>query len=118
MAVDDDRFILASLQRSLRKQTELQVDIFNNPFEAIEHAKISRYDVFISDYMMPGLSGVEFLANIKSLQPDSVRIILSGQDDMDTVIRATEKAGLFCFISKPVQREELIETIHRALNRD
>ena len=115
MAVDDDKYILATMQRSLRHLKNFQVDTFNDPQAAIEHARNTRYDIFLSDYMMPGLDGISFLSKIKSLQPDSIRIILSGKDDKDTVIKATNAAGLFRFISKPVKRDDLIETINQAL---
>ena len=115
LALDDDKFILASLQRSLRNEKNWQVETFNDPFDALEHASHQHYDLFLSDYQMMGIDGIEFLARIKSLQPASVRIILSGQDSNELISKAINEAGVYSVVCKPVQQHELIATINLAL---
>ena len=115
LALDDDKFILASLQRSLRKEKNWQVETFNDPLEALEHAHHQQYDLFLSDYQMPGLDGIEFLAKIKTLQPASVRIILSGQGSNEIAHKAIKEAGVSSVVTKPVQQHELITAINQAL---
>jgi len=115
LALDDDKFILASLLRSLRSEKNWQVDTYNDPTIALEHAHHQNYDLFLSDYQMPGLNGIEFLSRIKLLQPASVRIILSGQDSNELVQKAIKEAGVYSVVSKPVQQHELIATINLAL---
>jgi two-component system probable response regulator PhcQ len=115
MAVDDERNVLDGLLRTFRLQNQWQVETFDDPLEALERAKTSRFDLFLSDYKMPAMNGVEFLSEIKSLQPDSMRLILSGQADLDSIIRAINEAGIYRFITKPVQKYELIATITLAL---
>lgn len=115
LALDDDKFILASLQRTLRKEKNWHVQTFNDPFDALEHAHHQHYDLFLSDYQMPGLDGIEFLAKIKTLQPASVRIILSGQDSNEIAHKAIKEAGVYSVVTKPVQQHELITAINQAL---
>lgn len=114
LLVDDDKFILASLQRALRKEKEWQLGTFHDPMEALEHARDQHYDLFISDYRMPGINGIEFLAEVKSLQPASMRIILSGDNNAELVQQAIEEAGVHHFVSKPVQQDQLITIINEA----
>lgn len=116
LVLDDDKFILASLQRLLRNNKSWHVDIYNDPFAALEHAHNEHYDLFLSDYQMMGMDGIEFLAQIKSLQPASGRIILSGDCSNELLEKATRDAGVYCVVSKPVQPAELISTINLALN--
>lgn len=115
MALDDDKFILASLRRSLRKEKNWHVETFFDAEDALADARDKRYDLFLSDYQMPGIDGIEFLTKIKTLQPASMRIILSGQDSMELVQQAIKEAGIYTFVSKPVQQLELIEVINKAL---
>ena len=115
LALDDDKFILASLQRSLRNEKNWHVETFNTPFDALEHARHQHYDLFLSDYQMMGMDGIEFLAKMKLLQPASVRIILSGDDCNELTQKAIARAGVYSVISKPVQKHELITTINLAL---
>ncbi len=115
MLLDDDKFILASLQRSLKKQKDWQIETFFDPVAALKQAGKQRYDLFLSDYQMPGTDGVKFLTKIKSLQPEAMRIMLSGQDNVDFVESDIKQAGIYRFITKPVQTCELIDTIKQAL---
>ena len=115
MALDDDKFILASMQRSLRKQKNWQIETFFDPVTALQSAHQQRYDLFLSDYQMPGIDGIEFLTKIKLLQPSSISIILSGQNDQKLIEKAIKEAGIYRFITKPVKNDELISAISMAL---
>ena len=115
MALDDDKFILASMQRSLRKQKNWQIETFFDPVCALESAHQQQYDLFLSDYQMPGIDGIEFLTKIKSLQPSATSIILSGQNDQELIKKAIKVAGIYRFVTKPVKNDELIKVISSAL---
>lgn len=115
MIVDDDKFIIASIERSLHGQKNWQVDTFSDPIEALRQAEKNKYDLFLSDYMMPAMDGLSFLEKINSLQPDSIRLMLSGEDSCELDITAKEKANVFSYVMKPVQKKDLIEKINDAL---
>ncbi len=111
MLVDDEENILKALKRALLVNRQWQVDTYNNVQEALKAAQTMLYEVIISDYRMPSMDGVEFLCQVKELQPDSVRIILSGQSDMSALIKAINDAEIFRFIPKPWTDYDLISTI-------
>ena len=123
MLVDDEESILKSLQRLLRmapctcgKRTfALEIDTFSSPEKALEHAKHEQYDLFISDYRMPGMDGIEFLKAVKEVQPDAARLILSGYADLNALVRAVNEVGIERFIGKPWNDYELLSAIGQAL---
>lgn len=127
MLVDDEEPILKALQRVLRvapcaygkKTYALEVRAFASPQEALEHARHEPYDLFISDYRMPGMDGIEFLKAAKEIQPDAARIILSGYADLNALLRAVNEVGIERFIGKPWNDYELTSAIAQALaNRE
>lgn len=115
MIVDDEENVLHSLRRNLSKQKEWEIITYSDPLEAIDMASNSNFDLFLSDYRMPGMNGVEFLIETKKYNPYSMRIILSGATDFDGLVDAINKAEIYRFIAKPVDANELIRTINQAL---
>jgi len=115
LLVDDDAFILASLQRSLKKQKDWQVETLCDPEAALTRAGEQSYDLFLSDYQMPGTDGIKLLAKIRKIQPEAIRIMLSGQDNIECMEENIEAAGIYRFINKPVRADELIAAIDHAL---
>lgn len=123
MIVDDEESILKSLQRLLRhvpcshcgKTFPLEVSIFSEPAIALEHARHEPFDLFISDYRMPGMDGVEFLKAVKEVQPDAARLILSGYADLNALLRAVNEVGIDRFIGKPWNDFELTAAIAQSL---
>jgi DNA-binding NtrC family response regulator len=115
MLVDDEAQLLEGLRRSLHHRHDWQVDLFDNPIRALEQATAVEYDLIISDYQMPSMDGVTFLKQVRNLLPDSIRLILSGTADLEVIIKAINEAGIYRFISKPVQRYDLVATIDQAL---
>ena len=116
MLLDDDKFILASLQRSLRKEKDWLVEIFHDPVAALESVNQQHYDLIMSDYQMPVMSGIEFLAQVKRLQPETIRIILSGDASQELVHQAEVEADVHDFVCKPIKQPELIAKLTEAFN--
>ena len=116
LCVDDELNLLLSLQRQLRKQ--FHIDCALGPekaLEAIEHE--APYAVIVSDLQMPGMNGLELLAKAKELSPDSVRIMLTGQADLETAIAAVNQGNIFRFLTKPCSAEELAHTLEAAVEQ-
>ena len=123
MIVDDEEFILKALQRLLRhvpcshgnKVFTLEVTVFSEPLKALEHARHEPFDLFISDFRMPLMDGVEFLKAVKEIQPDAARLILSGYADLNALLRAVNEVGIDRFIGKPWNDFELTAAIAQSL---
>ena len=116
LCVDDELNILLSLQRQLRKQFHIESAL--GPEKAL--AAIERdgpYAVIVSDLQMPGMNGLELLAKVKQRCPESVRIMLTGQADMETAIAAVNQGNIFRFLTKPCSAEELACTLAAAIEQ-
>lgn len=115
MIVDDEPNILNSLKRIFNKEKDIEIETYDKPKDALKRAQTSLFDLFISDYRMPEIDGVEFLTETKKLQPESMRIILSGYTDLDALLGAINQAHIYRFISKPWDDYGLITTVKQAL---
>jgi len=116
LCVDDELNILLSLQRQLRKQFHLESALGpEKALAAIEHE--GPYAVVVSDLQMPGMNGLDLLAKVRELSPDTVRIMLTGQADLETAIAAVNQGNIFRFLTKPCSAEELAATLDAALQQ-
>jgi two-component system probable response regulator PhcQ len=123
LILDDEDSILKSLTRLFRvapctvgnKTFTLEVEAFVSPLEAILRARHEPFDLFLSDYRMPEMDGIEFLKAVKGIQPDSARLILSGYADLNALVRAVNEVGIDRFIGKPWNDYELLSAIAQSL---
>ncbi len=113
LLVDDEPNVLNALRREL--QGDYAVEAFSNPHEALQHCQKTRFDLAIVDYKMPEMTGVEFLSQFGKLQPDAVRLMLSGEADFKALIDTINEAHIDRFISKPWNLIELTLTLAFAL---
>ena len=115
--VDDELNILDSYRRKFRKM--YAVTIANSGAEAIELIKnnIDKYKVIVTDYKMPNMDGIELLTNIKNLNTDIVRVIITGQADLDITIKAINNGNIFRFLTKPCESETLIAVIDASIKQ-
>ena len=112
--VDDEPNILEGLERMLFPlQRHYKMTFAGSGKEAIEYMKEAHFDVIVSDMRMPGMDGAQLLAEVKRSYPDTLRFILTGQSDSETVMRAARDAHQF--ISKPCKPALLQECVDRAL---
>ncbi|WP_373991368.1 response regulator [Duganella sp. BuS-21] len=119
LLVDDEPNMLSALQRALRQSKPLagaQIETFTNPFEALNRICVCEFDLVVSDFMMPEMSGGEFLQALKDVAPTTVRIMLSASTDFQTAMTAINEAQVFRFISKPWQQSELEQNMLQALD--
>lgn len=115
LLVDDDAHILSALQRNLAGT--YRVDTSERPAEALEAVRQNAYSVVLSDLQMPGMSGIEFLAGVKEISPDSVRILLTGHADLDTAIAAVNEGNIFRLLTKPCAHATLTQAFDAAVNQ-
>lgn len=114
MVVDDEDNILYALRRVLSGNDQ-DVELFSNPHEALRRVQVAIFDLIISDYRMPDMDGVHFLCEVKKLQPESMRIIISGHADMQGLSGAINEAEIFRFVRKPWDDYDLQATVQNAL---
>lgn len=77
------------------------VETCSSPVEALARAAEVTYDLVMTDYRMPEMDGIVFLEAFRQLQPDAMRLMLSGQADSGALIDAINKSEIYAFINKP-----------------
>ena len=116
LCVDDELNILLALQRQLRKQFHMESALgADKALAAIRSS--GPYAAVVSDLQMPGMNGLELLARVKELAPDTVRIMLTGQADLETAIAAVNQGNIFRFLTKPCSADELAATLEAAVEQ-
>lgn len=112
--VDDEVNMLASFQRMLRGRFDLETAASGR--EGLQTiAAGGPFAVVVADMRMPGMDGVEFLAKVKELTPDTVRLMLTGNADLDTAIRAVNEGSIFRFLTKPCSQDLLVKSVEAGL---
>jgi CheY-like chemotaxis protein len=114
MLVDDEPNILSSLQRLLRPLGHRILQAGSGK-EGLALLEQQRVDIIISDQRMPEMTGVEFLSIAKERFPDTIRIILTGYAEIETVVNAINKGSVYRFLAKPWEESDLLETLRKAL---
>lgn len=123
LCVDDEHFILDSLKRMLRREfgKAYQVELAEDGNEALSIVhkcltESSEVVLVISDYMMPRMKGDELLQKIHEIMPRTIKIMLTGQADIEGIRNVVNYANLYRYLTKPWQIEDLRLTIREALN--
>jgi response regulator RpfG family c-di-GMP phosphodiesterase len=114
--VDDEPQVLEGIQRSLRKQVDLQTA--TSGVEGLRLLKeAGPFALVVSDMRMPNMNGAQFLAKAREQNPDTVRMILSGQADLQATIAAVNEGHIYRFLNKPCPVEQLLASIEDGLNQ-
>ncbi|MDY7578231.1 response regulator [Herbaspirillum sp. RTI4] len=116
LLVDDEKNILSALNRLLRRD-DYTILMANSGAEALEILSKTHVDVIVSDQRMPGMSGVEFFRIAKKTHPDSVRIVLSGYTELESVTAAVNEGSIYKFLTKPWDDVQLSEQIAEAFRK-
>ena len=114
--VDDEPEVLEGFQRTLRKHYRLDTALGGE--EGLRNlAEQGPYAVVVSDMRMPGMDGIQFLAQVRKLAPDSVRLMLTGNADLQTAIHAVNEGSIFRFLTKPCAPEALNGALTAAIQQ-
>ena len=115
--VDDDEIVLTSLSSLLSLETDYEVKTFLSSEEALKYIKNEDTDLVISDYLMPEMDGITFLGEVRKLKPEIPRIILTGYADKENAIKAINEVGLFQYIEKPWNNDDILIVLRNGLEK-
>jgi two-component system, NtrC family, nitrogen regulation response regulator NtrX len=113
LIIDDDANTLASLARAFRLAGH-EATVCDNAARALELAKAERYDLILSDVVMPGRDGIALLEDLKNIGVSSPVVMMSGQASIEMAVRAT-RLGAVDFLEKPVSTEKLLLTVENTV---
>lgn len=125
LCVDDEEMVLVALRQQVEDALgeDCVIEIATSGEEALEiitelvEEDEVRIVLIVSDWLMPGMKGDEFLIQAHKLCPNVEKIMLSGQADPEAIQRAKDEADLKEFISKPWDANHLLETIKESLSK-
>jgi response regulator RpfG family c-di-GMP phosphodiesterase len=114
--VDDEPNVLDAIQRTLRKHVEIQTATSGAEGLRVLQAA-GPFALVVSDMRMPSMSGPQFLARVREQEPETVRMILSGQADLQATIAAVNEGHIYRFLSKPCPPDQLLAAVTDGLNQ-
>jgi response regulator RpfG family c-di-GMP phosphodiesterase len=113
LLVDDEESILHALKRMLRLEG-YRILTAQNASTGLELLASNKVQVVLSDQRMPEMTGTEFLTRVKDLYPDTVRMVLSGYSEINTVTEAINRGAIYRYLSKPWRDDEVKQEIRSA----
>lgn len=124
LCVDDERIVLLSLRDQITKNFAERyryefAESVEEAWEVIEELSVDQIEILIivSDWLMPGMRGDQFLAQVHQKFPKIVTVLLSGQADAAAIERARQSANLYAYVPKPWEEDRLIDVIRNGLER-
>lgn len=113
LIIDDDANTLASLSRAFRLAGH-EASVCDNAARALEMAKVERFDLILSDVVMPGRDGISLLEDLKNAGVESSVVMMSGQATIEMAVKAT-RLGAGDFLEKPISTEKLLLTVENVV---
>ncbi len=117
LILDDEEMVLTSLRSFLELETDYEIVTFTSATEALEYTKKNKINLVVSDYLMPEMDGISFLAKVKEIDPNATRIILTGYADKENAIKAINEVSLFQYIEKPWDNDNLKLVIRNGIDK-
>jgi two-component system, response regulator PhcR len=115
LAVDDEPANLRMLERLLRTEFRvLKAESAEEAMKLLQHEKVS---LLITDQRMPGMSGTDLLKKSRAIDPDMVRMVITGNTDSETFIEAIKNSGAIRVINKPWDPDKVLSSIKTALEK-
>lgn len=116
LIVDDEPNVVSSLKRVLISQDREILSAYSAEEAWRLLQEKGEVEVIICDNKLPGLSGVEFLSKVKTVYPQTVRVLITGYPDLTTVTEAIAKADIWRYLLKPIEIEELKTLVTQAFD--
>ncbi len=119
LIVDDEKMITSTLSTLIKMLLKCNVTTYNDPGQALtcEELLNNNIDLIISDFMMPGMNGLEFLKSAKDISPNTVTIMLTGYADKENAIRSINEIGIYYYMEKPWDNNQLIKIIENGIEK-
>jgi DNA-binding NtrC family response regulator len=116
VCIDDDPTVLTTVARCLRRE-QLDVRPTESPLEALRWIAADDVAVIVCDYDMPSMTGAQLAGKARMLRPETVRILLTGRNTVETAVDGINQGEIFRFIAKPFDFEELRGAVLAAVER-
>jgi DNA-binding NtrC family response regulator len=119
LVVDDEEMVLNSMKAFFAIESNYKLLTYTSALKAMEDLERNslKVDLVISDYQMPGMDGIAFLAKVKEMLPMVPRILLTGYADKENAIEAINNVGLYQYIQKPWDNDDLKLAIRNGLEK-
>ncbi len=117
IVVDDEKIVTSAFKTLFAVEGIKGGAYFNSPLEALEYMKNDAPDLIISDFLMPDMNGLEFLREAKKMYPETSMILLTGYADKENAIKAINEIGLYKYIEKPWDNDDLMMNIRNGIER-
>jgi len=115
--VDDEQSIRNAIERMYLERDDVRCLFAASGQEGLDILAQEEVWVVVSDYLMPGMRGIEFLSKVKGIRPDTIRIMMTAYADLTIAIDAINKSEAYRFVTKPWNNKELMDTVDEALMR-
>lgn len=118
LVVDDEAQVGKAICRILKmeKLESVYADSGESALESIKTA-VQPFSLILSDQQMPGMQGTQFLEHAKRLNPETIRFLLTGYSEMQTIINAVNKGSVQGYLSKPWDNDEIIQAIRSGIGQ-
>lgn len=117
LLLDDEPAVVESIRDLMELETDYRVFIATRPLEALGIIKRKSIDVVVTDFLMPEMNGIDFLIKAKKIKENLTSIILTGYADKENAIRAINEVGIYYYIEKPWDNDDLLLIIKNAVER-
>lgn len=114
LLIDDESSVIRALMRVFRKEGYSLLSA-EDPEEALTLIQKNKIDLIICDHKMPNMTGIELLTHAKQISPDTVRILITGCNDINVAISAINEGSIYYYISKPWKNEDVKKAVKKAL---